>query len=500
MPTQSLPRDPSLENLKKQAKTLLGDFAKGEADALALVREFYPNDEAPGGFKLSDAQLVIARRYGFASWPKLKERVEVVGRYSRSPHVEPTEEPVGFEEQVDRFLRLACLTYGKDHTSRRDKARALLNAHPEIARANIYMACALGDAATVKAMLSREPKLANTPGGPHRWEPLLYACYSRVGEGDYLAVAKLLLQHGADPNAGYLWEGTYAFTALTGVFGEGEAGAGNQPGHRDCMALARLLLEAGADANDAQVLYNRHFEPGNEHLKLLLEYGLGKGDGGPWKQRMGPMSQTPGELVHEQVCMAAINDRFERIKLLVEHGGEFKHADKGQRTRGLTPYEVALKAGNRRIAEYLREQGALPSTLSAQDMFIGACMAGDEAAVREMLQADAGLVERLGKRRVEIIGNAAGMGKVEAVRLMASLGFEINASGHASPLHSAAWGGRMEVAKLLVSLGADLEARDPSYDARPVDWAKYNHQGEMVKYLLSCGGDGAQAEKADKGE
>ena len=73
-----------------------------------------------------------------------------------------------------------------------------------------------------------------------------------------VAVARLLLEHGADPNAGYLWEGLIPpFTALTGALG----GGGTIPKHPEELALARLLLEAGADANDGQALYNQGWGP-----------------------------------------------------------------------------------------------------------------------------------------------------------------------------------------------------------------------------------------------
>ncbi len=89
-----------------------------------------------------------------------------------------------------------------------------------------------------------------------------------------LDVARMLLAAGADPNAGYLWQGLACpFTVLTGVFGEGELGPVRQPRHPCAQPLARLLLTAGADANDAQALYNRMFEPGNDHLELLFELG-----------------------------------------------------------------------------------------------------------------------------------------------------------------------------------------------------------------------------------
>jgi len=77
--SRSLPENPSLENLKKQAKGLLKGVRAGEAEARAQVKDFHPRGEAPlAGFTLSEAQLVIARSYGFASWPKLKQYLEVV--------------------------------------------------------------------------------------------------------------------------------------------------------------------------------------------------------------------------------------------------------------------------------------------------------------------------------------------------------------------------------------------------------------------------------------
>ena len=81
MPIKSLPSHPSLEHLKYQARDLLN--AHGNAEAIARVREFHPkfarlNDDEIRASKLSlaDAQLIIAREYGFESWPKLKYHVE----------------------------------------------------------------------------------------------------------------------------------------------------------------------------------------------------------------------------------------------------------------------------------------------------------------------------------------------------------------------------------------------------------------------------------------
>jgi hypothetical protein len=79
MSTIPLPERPSIEHLRKQAKTLRRDVLAGAADALALVAEHHPS-RTEGMFSLDDAQLVIARRYGFASWPRLRSEVELLVR------------------------------------------------------------------------------------------------------------------------------------------------------------------------------------------------------------------------------------------------------------------------------------------------------------------------------------------------------------------------------------------------------------------------------------
>jgi ankyrin repeat protein len=68
---------PDLVQLKRQAKELLKAFAAGGADAAAEVNAHYQGTD-PATFALHDAQLVIARSYGFDSWPKLKAFVDGV--------------------------------------------------------------------------------------------------------------------------------------------------------------------------------------------------------------------------------------------------------------------------------------------------------------------------------------------------------------------------------------------------------------------------------------
>ena len=61
--SRNLPPHPNLEYLKKQAKDLLRDMRQRDP-----------------ALKLADAQYMIARQYGFPSWPKLKAHVESLSR------------------------------------------------------------------------------------------------------------------------------------------------------------------------------------------------------------------------------------------------------------------------------------------------------------------------------------------------------------------------------------------------------------------------------------
>lgn len=73
MPVVSLPERPSLEQLKKQARLLQRAVRSGHPKALALVAQHQPNGAAIDTFSLDSAQFVLARSYGFASWPKLRQ-------------------------------------------------------------------------------------------------------------------------------------------------------------------------------------------------------------------------------------------------------------------------------------------------------------------------------------------------------------------------------------------------------------------------------------------
>jgi hypothetical protein len=70
---RALPPNPNLDQLKRQAKDLLKALRAGDPQALLRIEQYLPNRSAAAA--LSDTQLVIAREYGFASWPKLRRHV-----------------------------------------------------------------------------------------------------------------------------------------------------------------------------------------------------------------------------------------------------------------------------------------------------------------------------------------------------------------------------------------------------------------------------------------
>ena len=71
--SKTLPARPSLESLRKQAKKLARDATAGDADAIARVRAHLPNADLP--LTGRNAQLVVAREYGYPGWQELVTEV-----------------------------------------------------------------------------------------------------------------------------------------------------------------------------------------------------------------------------------------------------------------------------------------------------------------------------------------------------------------------------------------------------------------------------------------
>ncbi len=139
MPVKRLPSNPNLDHLKYQAKDLLKEHSAHLPQAAQRLREFHPRfshadfshaDDAEifsASLSLSDAQLAIAREYGFPSWARLKRHIEKPTLSDRLDlrHHERIEDAI--------FRRAVDLIDAGDATG----LRALLKANPKLVHQHV---------------------------------------------------------------------------------------------------------------------------------------------------------------------------------------------------------------------------------------------------------------------------------------------------------------------------------------------------------------------------
>ena len=141
-PTRAMRENPDLDQLKRQAKELLEAYRASSPEAVAEVTAYH-RTATPETFALHDAQFVLARSYGFESWPKLKAAVDGV------------------------------------------------------TAARLHEAVESGDLTTARELLTRRPEIVDLGRGEMR------AVHMAVLKRD-LEMTSLLLEFGADPDGG-IW-------------------------------------------------------------------------------------------------------------------------------------------------------------------------------------------------------------------------------------------------------------------------------------------------------
>jgi ankyrin repeat protein len=462
--SKSLPSRPNLEQLKKQAKDLLKAHESGELEPLERIQVSHPDYSNSSKDKihatkisLSDAQLVIAREYGFASWPKLKEHVESLLLESADPmelfkRAFKTDDAVFFRRLVERYPEAkkkinepiaafdspaiihvrspemldALLEAGADINERSRwwaGGFGLLDcANPELATyaikrgavVNAHAAARLGMLDKLRELVTADPSLVHARGGDGQ-TPLHFA--------STVPIAEYLLKHGADIDARDVdHESTPAQWMI-----------------RERHEVARFLVRRGCKTD------------------ILMAAALGD------VALIGKHLDDDHECIHMRVS----NEYFPMINH--KAGGTIY-----QWTLGwyVSPHDVAKQFGHEDAYRLLMERSP------ADVRLIAACWSADDSAVKKLLAQNSGLVSKLSEAYRRQIAHAARNNNPAAVRIMLSAGLPVDeVSQHkATPLHWAAFHGNAEMAREILRYNPPLERTDADFKSTPMGWAIYGSQ------------------------
>ncbi len=443
--SRALTSKTTIDLLRKHAKRWLKALRAGDPAAAARLKAAWP--DAPAEPRLRDVQHALARDYGAQNWIALKAAVDDLALAGRNE-----------AERAEILLR-----HGWDGDP--SAARRLLARRPEIARLNLFTAAMCGDLAEVERRLVVDPEAARRTGGPLGWTALACVTYGRLDGAKAVAIARRLLEAGADPNFQFDDGWGSPFKVLTGAIGLGE---GAKPSHPQALELVELLIEAGADPYDSQALYNISIVgTDTAWYEVLWRRCEAHGALDAWrvagKDRLGG---AKGVSTLDYLLGNAVGqDHLARGEWLLERGADpnCTHFYTGQPVHAL-----ARLSGFQEMAALLERHGAKPAPLTEAQAFQAACMRADGPAARALLSADPSLVLDPGP-----LLTVAELGAAAAVDLLLSLGARVDGLGHdgISPLHRAVQSGSLEAVRRLVGAGADVDLRERRWQGTPMSWA-----------------------------
>lgn len=407
-PTRSLPAKPSFTQLRKQAKELLRAYRAGEPAAVAEVERFERQPDR-ARFALADAQRVLARAYGFASWARLTQHVEGV------------------------------------------------NAAAFCAAVNA------GDAATVRRLAKARPKLVHAEAAGFTGLPLHLAVVNRDAD-----MARVLLELGADARQG-IWPHRDATTAHTIARERGyddvvaaiEEGEGAR---RRATSPPGATIDSRTDQVNRAILRDRC----DEAIKILEgdpslvgACNVGQPINGIDCRRLAGGTAP--------LHVAAWKHNPEMVAWLLERGAPVDARDAHGQTPLDTAATVAGWSAHGRDFSFLENSHLDPSRFLETVRLLrergaeltprAAVALGDGEAVRRM--------HREGRLRIEeLLSIAVKVNRIEMVALLLDLGLDPNepveeADGGmvaGAPLWFASMCGRLDIAELLISRGADVNA------------------------------------------
>jgi hypothetical protein len=360
MPVKRLPSNPNLDHLRYQAKDVLRDHAGRNPGVAQRIREFHPYfnratdaEIFDAQLSLSDAQLTIAREYGFPSWARLKRHIEKPTLSDRLdlPHHERIEDATfrravnlldagdvaGLREHLNRHPNLAHQrnvfeggNYFRNPTLLEFVAENPVR-HGTLPQNIVELAKAILDAGVEQSALNETLMLVATGSVPRE---------CRV----QLPLIDFLCDHGADPNsaieAAALHNELEAVNALIGRGARVNLPVAAALGHIE--DFRRLL--PGADRRDRHLALALAAQFGRVEIARLLL------DAGEDPNRYNPVGGHSHATPLHQAAGAGYN---ELVRLFVERGARLDLKDILWQA---TPADWARHAARTEIGAYLRAQ------------------------------------------------------------------------------------------------------------------------------------------------
>ena len=488
---------PSLEQYKKQAKELLRAVEARNSDALDALRRWHPRfrkltpEQISGQLSavtLADSQLVLARAHAFPSWPKFAAHLETLQTLRTLEDPAAPADVVRDPESL--FLEFASVErHGWHGSGSLQQANLILSRYPHVATASIYSAAVLADEPTLRSLLERDPAVATKTGGPHDWDPLTYLCFSRYLRLDpsrsdaFVACARLLLDHGANPNTGWMetLDEDPPREFLESVL-YAAAGLAKHPG------LTRLLLERGADPNDEETCYHAPETYDNTVVKILIDSGrcnerslawlaARKAD---WHDEKGLLLALEGganpnymtQWSHTPFQHSIRRDNgLVMIEMFLDHGADpsLRNSENGRNA-----FQMAAYCGRGDILAALEQRGLtvnFEGPTPDLDALVAACARAQLDRAKSLIAVNPDLQPRLLQIGGSLLARFAGAANLAGVRALLDLGIPVDAlwpegdpyfdmPRNSTALHYAAWRAHHDVVRELIARGADVNATD----------------------------------------